>query len=231
MKKSGFTNWIAVIALAIASAVGACAQNSKSVSILGDSYSTFEGFIEPATNEMWYFQKPDPNLTDVNDVSQTWWHQFIKENGYRLEQNNSYSGSTICTTGYNGDDYTPRAFITRMDNLGSPDMIFIFGATNDSWANSPIGEFVWKDWTPEQLKTFRPALAKMLWHMTARYPNCEIIYLINDGLKPEIVSSIKEACKRYDVKYIELQNISKTAGHPNRKGMRQIADQIKAALR
>ena len=57
MKKSGFTNWIAVIALAITSAVGACAQNSKSVSILGDSYSTFEGFIEPATNEMWYFQR------------------------------------------------------------------------------------------------------------------------------------------------------------------------------
>lgn len=26
------------------------------VSILGDSYSTFEGYIEPKTNEMWYFK-------------------------------------------------------------------------------------------------------------------------------------------------------------------------------
>ena len=44
----------------------------KSVSILGDSYSTFEGFVEPASNELWYFATPDPDPTDVDDVKQTW---------------------------------------------------------------------------------------------------------------------------------------------------------------
>ena len=111
-----------------------------------------------------------------------------------------------------------------------PYILDIFGATNDSWANAPIGEFVWSDWTPEQLKSFRPALAYMLSHVKDRYPNTDIVYLINDGLKPEITSSIIEACNRYSIPYIELKEIDKTAGHPNRHGMRQIADQVKANL-
>lgn len=209
----------------------ASSQYRKSVSVLGDSYSTFENYIEPKDNEMWYFVNPNPDLTDVNDVKQTWWHQLIKDGGYRLEQNNSYSGSTICTTGYHGEDYTPRAFITRMDNLGCPDILLIFGATNDSWANSPIGEFVWSDWTEEQLKSFRPALTYMLSHIVDRYPNTEILYIINDGLKPEITTSIVEACDRYGVPYVQLKDIDKTAGHPNIHGMKQIKEQVAAALK
>ncbi len=202
-------------------------QSRKSVSILGDSYSTFENFVEPSGNALWYFNRPDPNLTDVDNVKQTWWHQFISGNGYRLEKNNSFSGSTICNTGYNGEDYTDRSFITRMSNLGSPDLLLIFGATNDSWANSPIGEFVWSDWTPEQLKSFRPALAYMLSFVADRYPNTDIVYIINDGLKPEITSSIVEACNHYSIPYIQLKDIDKTAGHPNVKGMKQIAEQLR----
>ena len=45
-----------------------------------------------------------------------------------------------------------------MDNLGDPDIILVFGGTNDSWAGSPIGEYVWADWTDEQLYSFRPAM-------------------------------------------------------------------------
>ena len=30
------------------------AQGLKSVSILGDSYSTFEGYVQPDTNFVWY---------------------------------------------------------------------------------------------------------------------------------------------------------------------------------
>lgn len=209
----------------------AAAQSRKSVSVLGDSYSTYEGFIDPATNEMWYFTHNDPKNTDLTSVAQTWWHKFISENGYKLEKNNSYSGSTICTTGYNGEDYTPRAFITRMDNLGSPDMILIFGATNDSWAGSPIGEWVYEGWTQEQLKSFRPALTYMLSHIKDRYPNTEIVYMINDGLKPEITESITEACSRYGIPYVQLKDIDKTAGHPNKRGMEQIAAQLKEALK
>ncbi len=231
MKHKIFRIAALVTAMLVSANFAASSQNRKSVSVLGDSYSTFENYIEPKSNEMWYFVHPNPDLTDVNDVKQTWWHQLIKEGGYRLEQNNSYSGSTICTTGYRGEDYTPRAFITRMDNLGCPDILLIFGATNDSWANSPIGEFVWSDWTEEQLKSFRPALTYMLSHIVDRYPNTEILYIINDGLKPEITTSIVEACDHYGVPYVQLKDIDKTAGHPNVKGMKQIKEQVAAALK
>ncbi|MDE6400053.1 MAG: SGNH/GDSL hydrolase family protein [Muribaculaceae bacterium] len=207
------------------------AQSRKSVSVLGDSYSTFEGFVEPATNELWYYARPKQKQTDVNDVKQTWWHLFIKENGYRLEKNNSYSGSTVSTTGYQGNDYTARSFITRMDNLGSPDMIIIFGATNDSWAGSPLGEFDWSGNSQGDFKSFRPALCYMLSHLKDRHPNTEIIYLINDGLKESITSSIVEACTHYGIPYVQLHDIDKTAGHPNVNGMRQIADQLTKALK
>ena len=221
---------MAVLLVALSVSLPVFSQSRKGVSILGDSYSTFEDFVEPSGNALWYFKKPDPKLTDVNDVKQTWWHQFITGNGYRLEKNNSYSGATICNTGYNGEDYSDRSFITRMNNLGSPDLLLVFGATNDSWADSPVGDFVWNDWTEEQLKSFRPALTYMLSHIVDRYPNTEIVYIINDGLKPEISSSIIEACNHYGVPYIQLKDIDKTAGHPNIKGMKQIAEQIGQSL-
>ena len=47
------------------------AQSRKSVSILGDSYSTFEGFMQPKTNSSWYSTTPKPE-TDVTSVKQTW---------------------------------------------------------------------------------------------------------------------------------------------------------------
>ena len=71
------------------------AQSLKSISILGDSYSTFEGYLQPDTNSIWYYVSPRQQ-TDVTSVKQTWWHKFIKENNYRLCVNNSFSGATIC---------------------------------------------------------------------------------------------------------------------------------------
>ena len=48
-----------------------CAQQYKPcVSILGDSYSTYEGYVTPATNEVWYYAKPGQK-TDVESVKQT----------------------------------------------------------------------------------------------------------------------------------------------------------------
>ena len=52
------------------------AQSKKRVSILGDSYSTFEGYI-PAENEPGYFQKVDTSRSDVVNVRLTWWWQLI----------------------------------------------------------------------------------------------------------------------------------------------------------
>ena len=79
------------------------AQSLKSISILGDSYSTFEGYLQPDTNSIWYYVSPRQQ-TDVTSVKQTWWHKFIKENNYRLCVNNSFSGPTIIRCTENKDD-------------------------------------------------------------------------------------------------------------------------------
>lgn len=203
---------------------------TKSVSVLGDSYSTFEGYLTPNTNAVWYDLKHAANKTDVESVTQTWWHQLIRKNGWKLCVNNSYSGSTICNTGYDGNDYSDRSFTTRMDNLGCPDIIFIFGATNDSWCGAPIGEYQYDGIRPDQLWQFRPALAHLLAWMKDRYINTEIYFILNNELKQEINESVNIICEHYGVPVITLKDIDKKSGHPSVKGMEQIATQIQEAI-
>ena len=62
------------------------------ISILGDSYSTFIGYI-PDGNAIWYTGTTE--RTDVSSVRQTWWWKVISEGGYLLEKNDSYSGATV----------------------------------------------------------------------------------------------------------------------------------------
>ena len=201
------------------------AQYKKSVSILGDSYSTFEGYVTPATNELWYYAQHNSS-TDVNSVTQTWWHEFIKNNGYRLCINNSYSGSTIGYYGYSGNDYSKRSFIERMFNLGCPDIIFIFGGTNDSWAKAPIGEYKYENFRRDDFFSYRSALAYLLKSMKERYINVDIYFIINSGLSDDITKSTIELCKYYGIQSILLHDIDKKDGHPTIKGHSQISAQI-----
>ena len=163
-------------------------------------------------------------------MRQTWWHRFITDNNLKLERNNSFSGATICNTGYNGKDYSDRSFIARMKNLGSPDLILILGATNDSWAHSPVGEYKYAGWTAEDLFSFRPAMAYMLETMKDYYPGTEIYFVLNCRLSDEIDESVHVICKHYGIPVVELEDIDCKAGHPTQKGMAQIADQVKAAV-
>lgn len=204
-------------------------QSRKSVSILGDSYSTFEGYLQPDTNAVWYFPEPRQR-NDVTSVGQTWWYKFIQESGYRLCVNNSFSGATICHTGYGKADYSDRSFVTRMNNLGCPDIILIFGGTNDSWAGVPLGNYQYQGWTRKDLYQFRPAMAYMLEHIRYRYPNVEVYFLLNCDLKAEIDESVKTICRHYGVPCLELKGIDKQEGHPSIRGMEQICTQLKTFL-
>ncbi|MDE5594157.1 MAG: SGNH/GDSL hydrolase family protein, partial [Muribaculaceae bacterium] len=152
----------------------------------------------------------------------------ISERGYRICKNNSFSGSTVCNTGYRGNAYSDWAFIARMKDLGEPDIIYIFGGTNDSWAKVPIGDFKYSDWTKEDLYNFRPAMAYMLASMKEYYPGVEIVFLINNDLSEDVTKSIATICDKYDVDWIQLVDIDRIEGHPSVKGMQQIVDQINA---
>ncbi len=202
----------------------------QSVAVLGDSYSTYEGYITPVTNEPWYMAKRNEECTDVSDVRQTWWHQLCVKLGLKLEINNSYSGATISFTGYNGEDYSPRSFITRADNLGCPDILLVFGGTNDSWADAPLGEMKFEGITRDDLYCYRPAVCYLANYLSARYPNTDIYFILNTELKPEIGEAMLEACTHYGITVIQLHDISKQAGHPDVAGMAAIAEQVAAQL-
>ena len=188
------------------------------VSVLGDSYSTFTGWI-PEGNEPWY----GPGIgNDVTDVNQTWWKQLVDDNGLELLLNNSWSGSTISYTGYRGEDYTNRSFLTRADNLGeNPDVIFIFGGTNDDWAHSPLGE-----WDSNDMYTVRPATKAMLEKVKTTYPDALCLVIINTEMKKDVEDILIEACEMEGVPYVKLDHIDKQQGHPSINGMKQISDQV-----
>ena len=105
-------------------------------SVLGDSYSTFEGYVTPETNDVWYCLPPD-NYIDVTSVEEMWWHQVAVEKGWILEQNNSFSGSLVCNMDF-AHYYGAHSFLHSINDLGNPDVIFVFGGTNDVWDEAPL---------------------------------------------------------------------------------------------
>ena len=194
---------------------------TKKVSVLGDSYSTFVGII-PSNYSSFY-----PNdRNDVTKIEQTWWSLYVKAKGYALEKNDSWGGTTICGTGYGGMNSSYSNFISRVDSLGNPDIIFVFGGTNDAWANSPMGEYQYSDWTKDDCKYFRPALACLIDMLQKRYAQAEICFILNSELREPVNESMREVCKHYNVKLVELHDIEKQNGHPSINGMKSICDQL-----
>lgn len=221
---------------------------AQKISILGDSYSTFEGYMANDTNAIWYFKADNPQRNKKNDVTkveETWWHQLINTTkGYSLEVNNSYSGATICYTGYSKGneprvpiaalsshrDYSNRSFVNRSNTLGNPDIILVCGATNDSWCGAPVGEYIYGNWTTEQLYYFRPAMAKLLYDLKGNYPTARILFILNSELKESINESVHTICKHYGVECLDLKDIEKQGGHPSVKGMAEFSRQVRKAL-
>lgn len=194
---------------------------TKKVSVLGDSYSTFVGVI-PSNYSSFY-----PNdRNDVTKIEQTWWSLYVNAKGYALEKNDSWGGTTICGTGYGGMNSSYSNFISRVDSLGNPDIIFVFGGTNDAWAGSPMGEYQYSDWTKDDCKYFRPALACLIDMLQKRYANAEICFILNSELREPVNESMREVCKHYNVKLVELHDIEKQNGHPSINGMKSICDQL-----
>lgn len=204
--------------------------------ILGDSYSAFEGY-SPEDSGSWYSNGGN-GKSDVTDSSQMWWRLFMDENNMLLQKNNSVSGTTLCNTGYGGAHTPDFSFIGRFDadvtngefQNSLPDKLIIFGGTNDSWADSPIGELKWDIFSDEDLKSVLPAFCYLLLRIENTLPNTEIITVINTDIKSEITRGIIAACNERDVKYVQLYGISKQNGHPDIEGMKQISAQISAVL-
>lgn len=209
-----------------------------SFSIVGDSYSTFQDWL-PSGNAVWYPPTGDNASNDVRKVQETWWWQLADRTGMTLFMNDSWSGSTICGTGYNGANVlNTSAMVTRVKThmgqtkvLGpKPDVIFLFGGTNDSCAGSPVGSLKYSDWTDEDLMQVLPAFCSMVNYLQTWNPGCRIINITNTDLKADITNGLATACEYYGIENIQLNNVDKIGGHPSIAGMKAIADQIIAIL-
>ena len=205
----------------------------NNVVIFGDSYSTFAGYIPDGYSV--YYSESRTVGPDVRRVTETWWYRLMEETDSKLIHNNSWSGSPVCSTGYNNSDCSSSSsFIYRLDKLGAEgfwadkkvDTIFVFGGTNDSWANSPVGELMYSDWEKKDLYSVLPAFSYFLKRLREVFPESRIVCLINTELKEEITNGFVAASEHYDCEYVKFDRIDKISGHPTIKGMNDIKEQI-----
>lgn len=209
-------------------------EKQSTVTILGDSYSTFAGGV-PEGNYLYY---PNSAIPDVATMEDTWWRLLIQRRNLRLLVNDSSSGTTISAR-VRPNHTLADAFISRMKrclsragvNGETPNLILIFGATNDSWIDNPIGQLQFENWSDEDLKAVLPAYCHLLDYVTAQNPQAQVVGVINCDLKPEIQQGIAAACQHYGALPVQLHDLSKINGHPDRLGMQQICDQIDEALK
>lgn len=209
-------------------------KENSNVFIMGDSYSTYEGYIPEGYHT--YYSDGRENDPVVKGVEKTWWKIMEAENNLNIILNDSFSGSTVCNT-VRETLTIETSFISRMDKYikenffdeNKIDTVVIFGGTNDSWTDAPLGELKYSDWSLDELKCVLPAFCYLIDRAKTVVGN--IVVIINSDLKEEITEGFKEACEKYNVRYVCLKEIDKQFGHPTESGMRQIAKQVEKCLR
>ena len=212
-------------------------MNFGNIMIFGDSYSTYENYIPKGYAVYYSGHRATP--PDVFDVKNTWWGRLMTKTGATLVQNNSWSGSTLCYTGWNGVDTShTSSFIYRFEKLlnegffkeNKVDTLFVFGGTNDSWSNAPLGEFRFDGIEEKDLFCVLPAISHFAKRLSEELKGTRIVFLGNCEIKKEVTDAFKSACEHYGLDYVQLEGIEKVNGHPTELGMDQISEQIINAL-
>lgn len=223
--------------------------SGKKLSLLGDSITTFAGFI-PTENEAFYPQG------DVTHVSYTWWFRLLGLANMQLLVNQSWSGSRVS----NVDESNAGTCMSNdlrcgaLDRDGvNPDIILFFGGINDV-ANSPhteLGDYPsWGDKESMDKSTFRGAYAYTVQSILEKYPSAKLICMVPMQTKSRAIytnagsgwsledarESIMTICDKYGVDVVDMtkcgisffgDNIYTIDGtHPNKAGMELMANYI-----
>ena len=224
----------------------------KTISILGDSISTFDGWI-PAGHRPRY---PDPGnpRCDVRDVKLTYWMRLIHAQGARLGVNDSWAGSCVGNVweADEGDIGPGRAMASmgRIKSLGAngtPDVILFFGGGNDYNHREiyPLGCFDAAA-APDaaELDAVRwdsvvEAYTAAILRMKAVYPAAKIVAILPIASRITEIRAYDEQfraiCRHYGVTCVELTRVE--AGmlydgfHPNNHAMELMAEDIAKALK
>ena len=197
----------------------------KTVSILGDSISTFKNYV-PEGYACFY---PYPTA-DVSDVNYTWWMRTINKLGMKLLKNNSYSGSCVSAgTGSSGATNDSR-LVELTKGTERPDIILIFMGANDCGSSNV------------SLGTFQSSYKTMLDKIINLCPDSEIylltlpttgLYKETDRLQYNAV--IKSYAESYELGLVDLGDLYTTTSykdyvvdscHPNNAGMIAISNAI-----
>ena len=189
----------------------------KKISILGNSRCTFKGY-NPSSNRYYY---PKGN---VDDVSKTWWWMVLDTIGASLDVNNSYSAGRITNTHSTYPNY-----LSRIDNLGTPDIIFLWGGVNDQNNGIEVGtiDFSLPDEKLDESK-FAPALILLIRKLKRLYINSQIIMFVEDDLNGNYNETIHDISTYFGLNTIDFKNHSTSkfdALHYDEKGMTQIANE------
>ena len=147
------------------------------LSILGDSISTFDGYI-PTDYNIFY-----PGYGDISTVEKTWWWQVMNATGMELNANASSSNTTITgdsldTTGSAPGCSTKRMIdLTPGDDGPAPDILIVFMGTNDFLRSVELGTFTEPSQQDEGVvNNFCDAYELMIQKLNALYPNAEIYF-------------------------------------------------------
>ena len=229
----------------------------KVISILGDSISTFAGYIPVADgfNREHLPRYPQDDL--LTDVNETWWMQVVTELGAKLGINDSWRGSTLSgavpvTTGDTGEN-AAMSNLTRIQNLGSngtPDVILLYGGTNDLAHVSKVGSFdpeyapTEVDLTTKKWDNLADGFVHTLLRLRHYHPDAQILamlptytasYYSNEKLA-EGNGVMAEICEHYHIPYVDLRDSGVTAAylpdgiHPGEAGMDLITQAVVDAL-
>jgi len=233
--------FLPLLAMALAFMMSACVKTPEPTrfSILGDSFSALEGYVDPDSNDPFIYY----NDIGVTGPELMWWSKVVDSTGWVLERNNSFSGALVCNFEdfVTGEHYAPNSYIRRMDNLGNPNVILVFGGTNDIYKKAPLGDYEYSGWTEEQLCTFRPAMAYLLESLKQHHPRAKIYLLvdmelcisdttIDDETRQAFIESMHHIASHYNVSCIDLYGIHKDLWHPDVQGQEDIARQVIEAL-
>ena len=212
----------------------------KTFSVLGNSISTYSGFI-PSGFANYY---TNSKLL----LEETWWMQLSAKKEFEIASNASWSGSTVTTTNNNPESFfTSEVRLEALSVHGVPQIIIILGGTND-WGNSAgyLGDYPFdKNY---DLKSFRGAYSYLVDQLKKKYPDTSIVCCsILPRKQPrtqkntfgvtqqDIDESIAYICNMYNVIFIDMsicglekniQGLTIDGLHPNKDGMKIIADYL-----
>lgn len=149
-------------------------EERKTISIVGDSISTFKGAIPEGYYDFF------PENGTVGSIKETWWRQAFEELNLELCVNASSSGATCAGDSTSAENPQVGCDEFRTGGLAdaegnAPDIILVYMGTNDLLESIPMGS---NDGTTQVsdgvIANFSDAYTLMLDKLRTKYPQAKI---------------------------------------------------------